>query len=256
MMIKRPFIILVISLLTGVTAAAQSKKLNIVFIGNSITHGAGLANPLTDAPPVQACNWLREKMPAMQVAYSNQGVSGATTVDFLPATNSLFNNVIKAANTFKSDKDATLVFSMILGTNDSASEGPNGSPVSPADYEANVKIIMNRLLADYPGCIIILHRPIWYSPNTQNGARYLVEGLARLQSYFPVLDKIVKDYQLTNPKQVFSGDVKGFAYFKKHPEFFQQEQGKAGIFLLHPNEKGAAALGLLWGKAIKNRLSI
>ncbi|MBO9731296.1 MAG: hypothetical protein J7623_21840 [Chitinophaga sp.] len=238
-------------LVLGLTTMAQSKKLDIVFIGNSITQGAGLAHPQQDAPPVKGCEWLKQALPNFQVNYSNQGVSGSTTVDFLPATNRLFNNVIKAADVFKSDKDATLVFSMILGTNDSASEGPNGSPVSPDDYKKNVKAILDRLLTDYPGCIVILHHPIWYSPTTQNSSRYLAEGLARLQSYFPVLDAVAASYKASHPKQVFIGDTSGFKYFEKHPELFIQEHGKAGTFQLHPNEQGAAQLGVLWAKAIK-----
>lgn len=242
-------------LLSGITAMAQSKKLNIVFIGNSITQGGGLAHPLQDAPPVKAWEWLKQAMPDAVVNYSNQGISGSTTVDFLPATNRLFNNVIKAADVFKSDKDATLVFSMVLGTNDSAIEGPNGSPVSPENYKVNVTTILDRLLKDYPGCIIILHHPTWYSPNTQNSSRYLAEGLARLQSYFPVLNSIVASYRSTHPKQVYTGYTGGFKYFEKHPELFIQEHGKAGTFQLHPNEQGAAELGVFWAKSIKSVVS-
>ena len=249
-MTRHSFIICLLCLLTGISAVAQSNKINIVFVGNSITHGAGHANPLATAPPVKASEWLKKNMPGAMINYSNQGVSGATTVDFLPATNHLFNNVIKAADAFKNDKDATLVFSMMLGTNDSAIEGPHGSPVSPADYKKNVKIIIDQLLHDYPGCVIVLQHPIWYSPNTQNGARYLAEGQARLQSYFPILDAITAEYQ-SKDARVYSGYTGGFKYFKKHPELFIQEHGKAGTFQLHPNEKGAEQLGNSWGKAIK-----
>lgn len=238
-------------LLTGLCVAAQPKKLDIVFIGNSITHGAGLAHPLEEAPPVKACEWLKGAMPGTEIQHSNQGVSGATTVDFLPSTQKLFNNVVKAADVFKADKDATLVFSMVLGTNDSAIEGPNGSPVSPEQYRLNVKAILDQLLTGYPGCIIILHHPTWYSPNTHNGSRYLAEGLARLQSYFPVLDAVVASYRSTYPGQVFTGYTGGFSYFKKHPELFIQENGRSGVFQLHPNAKGAAELGTFWAQAIK-----
>ena len=48
------------------------------------------------------------------------------------------------------------------------------------------------------------------------------------------------------------GDTEGFDYFKTHyeTELFPEE-GNAGTFYLHPNKKGAAALGELWGKAIQ-----
>lgn len=246
---NRAILFLIMMLATTAAFSQQQKKLDIVFIGNSITHGAGLANPAADAPPVHASNYLKKQFSDVQ--FSNQGVSGFTTVDFLPSTNTAFQKVEQAAVTFANDKDATLVLSMILGTNDSAIEGPNGSPVSPASYEENVKAIIDRLLKDFPTCKIVLHRPIWYSPTTYNGSKYLQEGLDRLQSYFPVLDKIVKDYAATHPNQVFTGDKDAFKYFKKnYKTLFQYEKGNAGTFFLHPNEKGAEKLGMFWGKAI------
>ena len=75
-------------------------KLSIVFIGNSITHGAGLKDPATEAPPVKACDYLRQLKGIGQVRFSNQGVSGFTTVDFLPSTNTVFNKVEAAARAF------------------------------------------------------------------------------------------------------------------------------------------------------------
>ncbi|RFS19401.1 lipolytic protein G-D-S-L family [Chitinophaga silvatica] len=227
-------------------AIGQTKQVNIVFIGNSITRGAGLQHPKEEAPPVKAVEWLRSKLKAT-IAFSNQGVSGSTTLDFLPSVNRLFNNVVTAANEFNGNTQALLVFSMVLGTNDSAIEGPNGSPVSSAQYEKNIKAIIDSLLALYPKCIIVLHHPIWYSPNTQNSSRYLGAGLARLQTYFPILDKMPKTY----PGKVYVGYTQGFKFFSKHPELFIQEQGAQGIFQLHPNADGAAKLGTDWGKAIQ-----
>ena len=58
----------------------------------------------------------------------------------------------------------------------------------------NVKTIADKLLADFPKAIIIFQHPIWYSPNTYNGAKYLQEGLFRLQSYVPRLDSLVTAY--------------------------------------------------------------
>ena len=122
---------------------------------------------------------------------------------------------------------------------------------SPEKYEENMKAIINQLLALYPSCKIVLHRPVWYSPNTYNGAMYLKEGLNRLQSYYPVLQSLVADYANRFPGQVFMGDTEGFDYFKTNyqTDLFP-EDGNAGTFYLHPNVKGAAVLGELWGKAI------
>jgi len=228
---------------------AAKPNLNIVFVGNSITYGGGLKEAATMAPPIFATKFLREQQQFKEVNFSNQGVSGLTTVDFLPETNTFFKKVEQAAHNFNPDE--LLVFSVVLGTNDSAIQGTNGAPVSPENYRRNLKAIADQLLKDYPKCRIVFHHPLWYSPNTYNGAKYLAEGLARLQSYFPEINELVKSYKKTNPHQVFLGDKKGFAYFQKnHEALMQHENGKQGIFYLHPNETGAQQLGVLWGKAI------
>ena len=40
----------------GMSFAAEPRYLNIVFVGNSITYGAGLEEPRREAPPVRAAN--------------------------------------------------------------------------------------------------------------------------------------------------------------------------------------------------------
>jgi lysophospholipase L1-like esterase len=245
--------LLVVSLLFifSAIALAQHKKpaLNIVFIGNSITQGVQLANAATEAPPATAAAYLQKQKNLDTVSFSNQGHSGYTTLDFLPGTGT-FSKVEDAANGF-ANKDALLIFSIKLGTNDSAIHGPHGAPVSPEDYQKNLKTIVDKLLADFPKAIIIFQHPLWYSPNTYNGSKYLQEGLSRLQSYVPMIDALVKTYSVTNPKQVFVGDTKAFAYFEKdHLTDLIPENGKQGTFYLHPNKKGAEALGKFWGMAI------
>ena len=248
-------LLIFICFIHSVSLFSQQKNYFIVFIGNSITHGAGLKNPATDAPPVYAIAWLQAQNKYGEINFSNQGVGGATTVDFLPATNKLFPNVIQAAGLYKNKQDATLVFSKILGTNDCAVSGPNGAPVSPESYQKNVRIILDTLPNKYPASIAILHRPIWYSPNTYNRSRYMEEGLNRLQTYFPVLDSVIASYQSSYPHRVFSGDTDAFEYFKTNAiALFQKEKGNAGIFLLHPNEKGAQELGVFWAKGINAAL--
>jgi lysophospholipase L1-like esterase len=223
------------------------KKVNIVFIGDSITQGG---NKAAFQPSVYAVTYLRDKLPAVTVNEANAGVSGRTTLDFLPGQKD-FNKAVKAADTLYADKDAQLLFSIMLGTNDSAMKGPHGAPVAPQDYKHNLGIIIDTLLQRYPNSKIVLNHPLWYSPNTYNGAMYLAEGLARLQTYFSEIDGLVKNYKLTNPGHVFIGDKAGFSYFKKnYADAFKQEQGRQGVFYLHPNEQGASGLGALWGKAI------
>jgi len=247
---KRSFLVVTVLLFIGSISVAQVKKpnLNIIFIGNSITQGVQLATP-TDAPPATAVAYLRQQKNLGTVEFSNQGHSGYTTLDFLPGTET-FTKVEDAANAF-TDKDALLIFSMKLGTNDSAIQGPHGAPVSAYDYIKNVKTIADKLLADFPKGIIVLQHPIWYSPNSQNGAKYLQEGLNRLQSYVPKIDSLVASYTANNPNRVFVGDKKAFKYFKKrHLTHLTPENGKQGIFYLQPNKQGAIALGEFWGKAI------
>ncbi len=237
-------------LIISPSAFAQKKNLNIVYIGDSITQGVQLGDPGTEAPPATATAWLRKQKGIGKLEFSNQGVSGFTTVDFLPSTNSVFPRVDKAASSLNS-KNATLVFFIMLGTNDSAITGPNGSPVSPEKYHDNLKIIIDSLLQHFPESKFIIQKPIWYSPNTYNGSMYLQEGLSRLQSYFPQINRLVSEYKKTNPGHVFATDTKAFDYFSEHYlTDLIPEQGHEGIFYLHPNSKGDIILGQFWGQAI------
>lgn len=248
---KKYSISLLLILLLCSFSLPPKTKLNIVFIGDSITFGSGLVTPVSYAPPVHECSYLLQLSKYRDVEFSNQGLSGKTTLDFLPSSGKYFNNVIKAADQFYKDKEGTLVFSIMLGTNDSAIKGPHGAPVAPSAYQANLKTISDSLLIAYPECKIIINYPVWYSPNTYNTSKYLQEGLDRLQSYFPQIDALVAGYAISNKGHVFVGDKSAFSYFMKN---FQTElipeQGQEGIFYLHPNRKGAATLGLFWGKAI------
>jgi lysophospholipase L1-like esterase len=251
----RPLFFAILFLTSSLPLFAQKQNLNIVYIGDSITQGAQLDDPNTEAPPAIACAWLRRQKDIGRVEFSNQGVSGFTTVDFLPSTNTVFARADKAAAAFDGKK-ATLVFSIMLGTNDSASDGPNGSPVYAEQYHNDLKTIIDRLIKHFPHCKIIIQRPIWYSPNTYNGARYLQEGLTRLQSYFPQIDKLEAEYAKTRPKQVFAANRKAFDYFSEHYlTDLKPEPGRQGTFYLHPNKKGAEALGVFWAGAIYQSIS-
>ncbi len=247
-------LVVLLILISGSLTFAQKKNLNIVYIGDSITAGGQMSDPATEAPPATASDWLRRQKDIGKVKFSNQGVSGFTTVDFLPSTHTVFANVDKAARAFD-DKQATLIFSIMLGTNDSACDGPNGSPVSADQYRNNLKAIIDNLLKNFPDSKIIIQRPTWYSPNTYNSARYLQEGLTRLQSYFPQIDKLVAEYSLSNPKHVFASGEEAFQYFKSnYLSDSNPEQGREGIFYLHPNKKGSVALGNIWAAAIYQQI--
>lgn len=248
------FLLSLISLfqLTGTAKNTNGKKLDldIVFIGNSITYGANLENPMQDAPPVIASEILRKKIGINSVQFSNQGRSGFTTVNYLPDSPT-FAEVVQATKLLHTNPENTLIFSIKLGTNDSAISGPKGAPVTKEDYCNNMKAIIDELLRQFPTAKVVLQQPIWYSTNTYNRSKYLAEGLARLQSYFPELKSLIISYSSTHKNQVFMGDQKGFNYFKEnYLTDLVAEKGQQGTFYLHPNPKGAAQLGNFWAEAI------
>ena len=242
-----------ILLATVHTAPAQiplaHQTLDVVYIGDSITMGATLHNRETEAPPTLATQYLQSHLPGISVNMENVGRNGRTTVDFLP-TKKDFLSVEDAAKSITEAHPGTLVFSIMLGTNDSANRGTTGSPVAPPQYAANLTAIITQLLHDYPQAIFILNRPTWYSPNTENGADYSATGLRRLESYTPQLANVVQAFATTNPGHVLSGDSAAFDAFTNKTENYTPEPGKQGTFYLHPNATGAHALGEFWAEAI------
>ena len=68
-----------------------------------------------------------------------------TTLDFLPVAGKQFPNVKSAAQELSQHK-GTLLFSIMLGTNDSACTGPFGAPVEPVSYYTNMKTIVDQLI--------------------------------------------------------------------------------------------------------------
>lgn len=219
---------------------ATGAKLDIVFIGNSITEGTYLQSP----PPTHTAMYLDSL--GYDVQYSNCGISGFTTVNFQPGGKAFEKIIIAADSLYKGDEQ--LIFSIKLGTNDSACKGTAGAPVSAAQYEKNMQNIIDALHAKYPKCKIVLHNPLWYSPNTHNSAVYLQEGLDRLQTYRPV----IKDLARKNKGIVAVGDKAGFDVFRKdYKKLFKAQDGNSGVFYLHPNAIGAKLLGELWAKSIQ-----
>ncbi|MBO4593589.1 MAG: lipolytic protein G-D-S-L family [Bacteroidaceae bacterium] len=249
---KKICILAVCCLLTmAAFADGAGKKVNIVFIGNSITYGAEI-NHNTEAPPVRVGEMLTAE--GYDVNVSNCGVSGSTTVDWLPERNSrIFQRMIGAADEF-AVKDGALVFNMMLGTNDSAIDCCTGSPVAAADYINNVRKIVDYLLQRYPSAKIIVNYPLWYHPHTYNGARYLHQGLERLRTYLPQIDALCKDYKKAKPQRVFQGSRKTFKTFENTTDLFVAENSALGQglkFYLHPNQKGAIVLARFWSESIK-----
>lgn len=243
---------LLISAVVIVTMAAATMardRVGLVFVGNSITQGALHETPAQTAPPVVTAHIVSDSL-GYDVAYRNCGVSGTTTVDFLPATNTMFNKVTEAADQLVAD-GCRLIFSISLGTNDSAGSRALGAPVLPQQYYTNMMVIIDELVARYPDSRVVIQYPIWYSPNTYNGAMYLQAGLDRLQSYMPEIGRLFESYTVKRPGTVSVGSRDGFELFKQeHQTLMVSERGNAGIFYLHPNEQGAVRLAEVWSQGI------
>ena len=232
---------------------------DIVFVGDSTTYGLTLVNPATQAPPVQCMQSLNQRYNVM-VYESNQGFSGHTTVDWLPTTNpsSDFQQAISAAATLEANTPGQLIFSIMLGGNDSAEYGPNGAPVSPTNYLQNLQSIVGQFLAYYPAALVFVHYPSWYSPNTESGWDYLSGGLVRLQTYFPEIDQLIADCATNYPGHVFEGETLAFNYFTTNYRYLvdmNPQYGPFGTYYLHPDLAGAIDLGQFWANAIAASLN-
>ncbi len=247
-------LICLITLFTYDFTHAQQKQINIIYIGNSITYGVRLKEREKSSPAAVCTSLLKSKKGVNVIKQANCAVSGRTTLDFLPESGKNIQKVTDSADVFYRD-NGNLVFSIKLGTNDSAMQGPNGAPVSIVSYAENLKKIIQFLAVRYPKSLIVVHHPIWYSPNTYNRSKYLQDGLLRLQSYFPEIDLLVKQLKEEYPNRIYLGDTKAFNVFKKrYKEILMPENGQQGVFYLHPNEKGAKVLGELWANAIYKAL--
>src|ERR1700749_1091083 len=102
-------VILVVLCLSGVFnwSSAQSQKVNVIYIGDSITEGGGIT---------ESADSDLKAMGIDLAGSSNQGHSGFTTVNFLPGTET-FKQVEAASHKLK-DNGGKLLFSIMLGTND------------------------------------------------------------------------------------------------------------------------------------------
>ena len=218
-------------------------NINLLFIGNSITYGVGLSNPSTQSPPA-VCSSLIETATGVTTNFYNGGHAGITTLGFMPGRDD-FTKVVSAAKALRNSNGGLVYFSIMLGTNDSACSGPEGAPVNTNTYKANLKAIIDKLTAEVPNCKILLNYPIWYSPNTHNGAVYLKEGLNRLYSYYPIIDAIVEEYD-----NVYAGNREVWNYFEDNKVLFVAENGNSGTFYLHPNANGAQRLAEVWAQSL------
>ncbi len=226
---------------------------DIIFIGDSITYGATLADPSAQASAVECRQSLGTRY-NVAVRMSNQGHSGATTLDWLPESPynpAYFQGAVAAAAALESNQPGQLVFSIMLGANDSAQSGPDGAPVSPSNFLSNLQLIVNQLVADFTNAYVFVHYPTWYSTNTETGALYGAAGLARLQTYFPEIDQLISNCAIAHPGLVFAGDKLAFGNFESnYLTEMTPVAGPQGTYYLHPNAAGAVVLGEYWANAI------
>ena len=251
---RRSYLIIVIAVTVCAFSWKTGHRINIVFIGDSITQGSKTENY---SPGKFAGEYLATRKGVESVHVANMGKSGFTTVNFLPGYRT-FNEVKSAADSLLQIKDgAVLIFSIMLGTNDSAIKGPAGAPVAPDDYRTNLKLITDSLLAAFPDCEIIINHPIWYSENTHNySASYMQEGQQRILAYEKEIDKLVCLFGKSGNSRVHLGDTFAYDYFRKHYlTDFNHQTGPDGLYFLHPNADGDKALGKFWAKAIMKAIN-
>lgn len=246
---KRIPVMALLAVLSGLTGcilfpkAPAPKSLNIVFVGDSITSGYLMKTPVRDAPPVYAAAWLKGRPGITNVLFRNCGKPGYRTDQFLPdRLNSEWGEVKQAGESFR-NVPGKLVFSIMLGTNDSA--GHNDTGIHPPErFKSDMKILVEALCASFPESVVVIHHPTGYTkaPGTYP------ENLAL---YKPIIDSLVEKAAGTHPGRVFLGDVKAWSFFDRHREthWFCEARGSVPYYV-HPNERGAAAIGQLWGEAI------
>ena len=245
---KRQFFLILLVFVCLGMHAGNVDPINLVFIGNSITYGANLDDPATQAPPVKVAAMVKERT-GRDVYYRNCGLSGSATPDWLPGTN-LFIKADNAASDLQKDHPGTLFFSIMLGTNDTH----EGWKTPAETYYQNMKTIIEDLLARHPEAHVIVNYPTWYSPNTHNGAVYLQAGLDRLKTYIPMVTRLCKYLRRSEKLPVWPGDSSVFSFFEDQKQYFVAENGNSGVFYLHPNTTGGTKLAEFWAKSILSHL--
>lgn len=252
--------LLILSLfLSSLVPALAQQSYNIVFIGNSITYGALHKDRGLTAPPVVCAQWLTQQEGIDSVYYRNCGKSGRTTYHFLPRLEDVvpqgdktqFAEVVAATRELvKAHPSLPLLFSIMLGTNDTV-ERPRNAHTSPAHYADNLCMLIDSLLRIWPNAHIVLNKPIWYSPDyvTKGGSVASKKSLKLIGQYEKMFPTVASRCKAGH---VHIGDVKAYAYFKKHwkTDINEEHDSRGKSYWLHPNEQGARRLAEFWGKAM------
>jgi len=240
-------------------AAAAKRSYNIVFIGNSITFGALHEHPELTAPPVQCARWLSAQEDVDTVYFANCGRSGKTTYHFLPnaadvvpaGDKTYFPEVVaQTSEIVKAHPGLPLVFSIMLGTNDTV-ERTRNKHTEPDAYAQNLCIIIDSLLTRWPDAHVVLNKPIWYWPDyvTKNGSVASKKSLKLIDIYYNMFARVKSRCK---PGHVHIGDHEAFTYFEQHylTDVTEEKDSRGRSYWLHPNEQGARRLAEFWGNAL------
>ena len=235
------------------------RSANIVFIGNSITYGALHEQREQTAPPVQCARWLCQREDIDTVYFRNCGRSGRTTYHFLPCAEDVipagdktyFGDVVsKTRELVKAHPSLPLVFSIMLGTNDTV-ERPKNKHTEPDDYAKNLITIIDSLLKLWPDAHVVLNKPIWYYPDyhTKGGSIASKKSLKLIDTYYHQFPQVVAK---SKAGHVHIGDADAYAYFEQHwkTDIVEEKDARGKSYWLHPNEQGAGRLAEFWGKAL------
>lgn len=188
------------------------------FIGDSITDGTTLSGGAK--PGTIAASSLSRG--AVTVTSSNQGVSGATSADWVSGSSNL-----NTAKTAFASAGVRLV-NIMLGTNDSKTS----VATTQAQYRANLLSLCGDLLAS--GFVPVVSYPPFL--NTTSGV-FDAASPGRILSYLTAIDSLV------DGARIFQGDTSSYAYFQANTSALQSD----GV---HPTQAGSDYLGGLWAKAM------
>jgi len=232
--------VIVSAVLLGCAASlsgAEPQSLNVVFIGDSITYGYLLTAPAEEAPPIRTAAVLQGMQCFTNVCFTNCGRNAFRTDQFLPERPGSAWPQVRLAGDSYTNKTGLLLFSIMLGANDSV-------VFTPAQYGSNLTSLVNALLGSYPNSQIVIHHPLWYSkvPSTRPDILF---------QYIPVIDALVGTFGQSLPGRVHLGDIKGWDIVEEDHEAICFKETRDSLpYYIHPNVTGATILGKCWAEAI------
>ena len=173
-------------------------------------------------------------------------------VDVVPeGDKTYFGDVVdKTSQLVKEHPGLPLLFSIMLGTNDTVERTKN-SHTTPEAYAHNLCSIIDSLLVLFPEAHVVLNKPTWYYPDyvTKGGSIASEQNIKLISDYFKEFDNVVAHCKKGH---VHIGDSSAYEYIKEHyrTDVFEETDSRGKSFWLHPNERGAKKLAEYWGKAL------